>query len=41
MTLNKLKDELQIASHRGLPSDFPENTMVGYREEVMGLNVAM
>ncbi|MQJ16760.1 glycerophosphodiester phosphodiesterase, partial [Escherichia coli] len=40
MTLNKLKDELQIVSHRGLPSDFPENTMVGYRE-VMGLNVAM
>lgn len=35
MTLNKLKDELQIVSHRGLPSDFPENTMVGYRE-VMG-----
>ena len=31
MTLNKLKDELQIVSHRGLPSDFPENTMVGYR----------
>lgn len=40
MTLNKLKDELQIVSHRGLPRDFPENTMVGYRE-VMGLNVAM
>ncbi len=41
MTLNKLKDELQIVSHRGLPSDFPENTMVGYREGRSGLNVAM
>ncbi|MCS5350045.1 glycerophosphodiester phosphodiesterase [Staphylococcus aureus] len=40
MALNKLKDGLQIVSHRGLPNAFPENTMSGYRQ-VMELDVDM